>query len=300
MRTLQSYREYTPEDYLQGRVKLPPWIHTKRQIPYIYTGQATASTSFTVQITCEKDSYFLVEAISIISTGTTDNPGKDLRNYATIQIEDKSRDQKWSSDFVNIYDLAGIGPNPKYLKNPVLLLPSTVLLATVRDKTGVFYLSLAGRKIYDLSREEAAFLCRRLNYQYVLSLPTLSSGAVAQTASVQIMNESDFLLQAISGATIFNYYPGTIGTVSNEVLMQLRDTSQDKSLFAQKTPIRLFTGAYYGPLGSNYMPFQPFCFPQPILIRRNAILQAEFDNPTGADFSAAASLVFEGARIYDA
>lgn len=308
--TLASSPAYQPKDYLTGRKMLPSWIYQAPHIhvPYSYGDVITinAGSADNLPITIEADAYFLVESVQIVSSlGLTTNSDEGL---TLVQFSDSSYNQPWSNIAVPLRDAAGFGANQKQLAYPNLLRPTSTILATLQNNASsaqTYYVTYSGRKIYGMTEPEAVFLARRQFYQYAISVPTITASQLGVKVPLQIFGQSDFLLkkifsyQLIEGCATANSGAGT------DILWQLRDTTNDRYLFNQKVNMRLMVGAQLarvGPVGANavYSYGQGFWFRKPLYIRRNAILEAEFDNQTANAMPSAFIVTFDGARIYDA
>lgn len=293
---------YKPEDYLYGRVVLPPWAYQKRQFPYIYANDASIANGATgqIDIIIEPDAFFLVEGIQIVPSviGAYED--------AVVQISDTTTNAPWSNATVNLRDIAGKGDSPKYLADPILTYPSSTLQIKITNSIGStrqFYVALHGRKIYDLTTAEATFLMRRQWFQYVLTLPTLTTGQVNQTASLNIFNESDFLLKKIYSTDIIQFVvnTATAGSESAEIMMQLLDGVTSQNFFSRKLAARLIVGSQYDAYasgGASFTNATGFTLKKPIFIQRNGQILGTFDNRSTTT-ATALKLVFEGVRVFD-
>lgn len=292
---------FKPDDYLYGRVVLPPWAYLHRQFPYIYAQDKSISTGVISQldIQIEPDAFFLCEGIEIIpsSNGSYEN--------VTVQINDASTNSPWSNAFVNLRDIAGKGDSPKYLADPVLLFPSSTIQVRIGNSIGStrqFYVALHGRKIYDLSTDEATFLMKRQWFQYVLTLPTMTTGQVSQLQTLNIFNESDFLIKKMYSTDIIQFVinTATAGTESAEIMMQLTDGVTNQNFFSRKLAARLVVGSQYDAYnagGASFTNAQGFALRKPIFIRKNGQILGNFDNRS-ATTATGLKLVFEGCRVF--
>jgi hypothetical protein len=291
--------------YVQGRVALPPWLTTKKSKPFAFTGSALSiatAASGTVTIQIHDDSYFLVEQIQILSSDFTVNQDK-----ATVQITDNSQSQSWSNIPIPVRDVAGLGWNPKYLSHPNMLRPtSTITFQIVNNNasTASYYVVIFGRKIYGVTGDEINILQRRMWYQYGLLIPSLGASAFNQPFNLNIYNESDFkLYRTLSQQAIDAIFANTGGAVSNEVMIQLRDTTNDTYLFSDYLPVRTVFGMMQGAqtsVANSWAQGDAFCFKKPWLLRRNGVIQATLTNLSTTAMSAGFILTFEGIRIFDA
>lgn len=302
-------REFNPSDYMTGKVKLPPWIKNKKQHHYVYTASqsmaSTASPNFQIiPITIQKDAHFLVEAISIRETAATSISGLP----STCQFVDLGRNQAWSSGFTRIADATGGGSNMKLLTCPNLLLPASTFNVNYRSTaTSICYVSLIGRKIFGLTKEEVEFLSKRLAYQYVLTVPAISANTFGTTSSVQIYSESDFLLRSLVSVGAWEATAVNSTSDTAETVMQLRDTSKDRSFFSKKVSTTAFLGGKttqaimgLGVASSSsgiYTWGEPFHFPKPIKLNRNATVQGTFDNASSRSL-ATFNILLEGIRMF--
>lgn len=293
------------KDYLAGRIKFPTWFHALKQKPYSYpvSGSVTTGSSATLSVNIQSDSYFIVEGLSIV-------PGLTIGSYenATVQLADTTTAQPWSNSPVPLRDIAGRGDNPKYFSKPNILRPSSTLNITIANNIGTsqtFFCILHGRKVYGLSDEQVAILTRRMWFQYVMTLPAVTSGQTGIPTTMNIFNESDFLCDSLFGTTIIQFVVNTAsaGATSSEILMQLRDQSSDNSFFASKTPARNVVGsmwAAYKSGGASFSNGRGFKLQRPFFIRRNGSILGEFDNQSATDLAAnTAYVTFEGIRIFD-
>ena len=312
---MPSERNFRERDYVLGRIKVPPEVLSLPSRFFVYaadTAQNATSTltnglitngaSATVQIQVDDSSYFLVEAISIISGLQT--VSQDL---ATAQITDTTTARAWSDLVVPLRDLGGKGDAPKYLTDPQLLRPTSTVNVQITNSTGssaAFYVALIGRKIYGMREDLASIMLRRLWFQYVINFSAgLAASAVATKANALIYNESDFMLKRILSQQLINaVYGATGGAESQEIMMQLRDSNGDRNYFNQKLPARLVMGSHAGEVTSvanSWSNGNPVNFLKPILVRRNALIEADLDNKSTATISAF-RLTLEGCRIFDA
>lgn len=296
---------FNPKHYIMGRVPLPPDVAKLKSKPFFFTGSTGAlangaATPVTIQI--HDDAYFLVEAIQIISSkfDVTADQG-------TVQITDNSMSQSWSNIALPLRDVGGSGHYPKYLQDPNILRPtSTITFQIVNNNSSTvnYYVVLMGRKIYGLSTDQLALLTRRMWYQYGLNITSLGSSAANQNFSLNIFNESDFLLKKlISQQAINAILANSGGSLDNEVLIQLRDTTNDTYLFSSFVPVRMVFGMYAGQQTATstiWAPGEPNCLKKPWLLRRNGILQATLTNNSTTNMSSGFILTFEGIRIFDA
>lgn len=301
-KTLASYKNFRPRDYILGRVPLPPWIMSKRQRPFVFSGQKTIANGAAsrVDIQIHDDAYFLVEGIQIISSDQSRTQDK-----ATVQITDTSTGRNWSDKAVPLRDISGLGNNPKHLSDPNILRPSSSLAVQITNNTGAsatFYVALVGRKIYGIAPAEAVLLHRRLWSQFVLNVPDLGASAVDQENTVQILKDSDFLVKQLNSSELINAIIGaTPGAESAEVLFNIRDTSTDLQLFDNKIAARLVLGGLQGEAFSNANSFghaHPFVLRKPWLLRRNGRINARFDNKS-TDATGEFNIVLEGIKIFD-
>lgn len=305
-KTLQDATSYNPRDYLLGIKKLPPWIFAAphQHIPYSYGDTITisAGTSAPLDITIEADSYFLVETIQVVSDQGLTDPS--VESDTLIQISDSSYNQPWSNRPVPLRDAAGFGGNPRELAYPNLLRPTSTVSINITNNSAVqqiYYVTYSGRKIYNTTEAEAVFLMRRQCYQYAIQVPLLTASQLGVKVPLQILGQSDFLIKRIYS------YQGLHGAsqAPTAVNWQIRDTTNDRYFFAQKINLRTVVGALItdsspGPSSTTYYTYaKGFYYRHPLYVRRNAILEAEFDNLTSTAMPATFIVTFEGARLYD-
>jgi len=297
----QAAKVFDVNDYLYGRVILPPFCYdaNHRQYPYIYASTPTSVTSGTtklIDIIIEPDAHFLVEGIQIVPSyvNTYEN--------VYLQILDTTTNAPWSNDTVNLRDFSGKGDTQKTLTDPLLVFPSATLRVSLNNvgTTATFYIVLFGRKIYGLTNDEAALLMKRQWYQYVMTLPTMTNGQVNQMVTLQIFNESDFLIKKMYSTDIINFVSGaTAGSESAEIMMQLKDGASDQNFFSQSLAARLVVGSQYSPYNnvSNFTNGSGFFLKKPMFIKRSSSLIGTFAN-RATTTATALKLVFEGIRIF--
>ena len=292
---------YDPSRYLLGRDPLPPWMSKKNQRVFVYGDKVTVvnGSSATLQIQFDDDAHFIIEAIHAISS-KLDNTQDSL----TVQITDTTTSRTWSNIPLPMRDVFGYGTSPKYLSDPNLMRPASTLALQFSNNSGAdvtVYVALIGRKVYDLAKSEADFLAQRIWYQYGIDVPQLTAGCVDTKASLQVYNESDFLIKKLlSQQLINNIIAATAGTESAEVLMNFQDTTKDQFLFNRKLAARLLLGAYSARVltsGAPWAPASPFCLKRPWLIRRNGQVTGYFDNLASTAINESI-ITLEGIRVY--
>ncbi len=294
--------QYVPQDYLVGNCKLPPDVASLPQKSYAYAGDISIANNTTniLSLALDADSHFLVEGIEILSSLQT-----AAGDSATIQITDTTYSQPWSNVAVPMRDLAGYGAMTHEMKWPNMLAPTATINLTINNTGGAtqqFYVALHGRKFYNVTDAQRAFMMQRMFYQYVMQVPQLAVSSTGAVVNMQLFNESDFILDRMISYQLWNEIMGnTIGAVSGEVKCNFRDTSSDRNFFSQQTALRLVVGTYFAPVTNkgNYVPWSEgqFRWVKPMFIRRNGQIQGTFDN-LSTDTVLASSLVFEGARVW--
>lgn len=297
-----SRNNYTPQDYLIGAVRLPPDVAILPQKSYVYGGDISIlnNTSGRLDLQMDADSHFLVEGIEILSSLQT-----AAGDAATVQITDTTYSQPWSNVAVQMRDLAGYGAITHELKYPNMLAPTATLSLNITNSGGAtqqFYVAIHGRKFYNVTDAQRAFLMQRMFYQYVMSVPLLAVSSTGTLATMQLFNESDFILDKMISYGMWQEIMGnTIGAVSGEVKCNFRDTSADRNFYNQNLALRLVIGAYWAPTSnkSGYVPYSEgqFRWIKPMFIRRNGLIQGTFDN-LSTDTVLASTIVFEGARVW--
>lgn len=292
-------QEYREEDYLYGRIKLPPPIMAKRQKAYAYSDQITISNGSTgrIDLVMDADSCFLVEGIEAV-TADADQAADDMK----IQITDNTFSMPWSNVPLFLRDVAGTGAYMHELPYPNMLVPTNTLTIFFENNTGAsqtVYLTLHGRKFYDVNDEEIALLKRRMWFQYGLAMPTIST--TLSTFNLQIYNESDFFIRYMLSWSIWqDILEGSVG----EVRVNFRDTSQDRNFYSQLLALRTVVGCFssiYNAGSSNYSPINQtgqFRYNKGVYIRRNAVIQASVIG--GGTGDTGNILTFEGARVFGA
>lgn len=293
---------YTPQDYLLGNCRLPPDVASLPMKSYVYGGDISIanSTSGILSIALDADSHFLCEGIEILSSLMT-----AAGDSATIQISDTTYSQPWSNAAVPMRDLAGYGSITHELKYPNLLAPTATINVNITNNGGStqqFYVALHGRKIYNVTDAQRAFMMRRMFYQYVMSVPQMLANATNTQATLQIFNESDFLLERMISYQMWNaIMADTIGSVSGEVTCNFRDTSSDRNFYSTYLALRLVVGTYFAPVtnAGNYVPWSEgqFRWIRPMFIRRNGQILGLFNNNANSTLAASA-VIFEGARVW--
>ncbi len=297
-----SRLNYTPQDYLIGACKLPPDVAILPQKSYSYGGDISIANNGTniLSLALDADSHFLVEGIEILSSLQT-----AAGDSATVQIVDTTYSQPWSNVAVPMRDIAGYGSITHEIQYPNMLAPTGTVNLTINNTGGAtqqFYVALHGRKFYNVTDAQRAFLKQRMFYQYVMQVPQLAAAATGVQVNMQLFNESDFILSRMISYQMWQEIMGnTIGAVSGEVKCNFRDTSSDRNFFNQNLALRLVVGAYWAPTAnkSGYAPYSEgqFRWIKPMFIRRNGQIQGTFDN-LSSDTVLASSIVFEGARVW--
>lgn len=299
--SVQTNSKYQPLNYLLGRVYLPPWVLAKPMKSYIYGDQVQipAGGSQRLDITLEADAYFLVEQILV--TSNQDFSSNDAQN-TDIQLSDNTLGQPWSNLPVPLRDLAGFGANSKKLDIGNLLRPSSTLSVNLLNRssdTQIYYVAVAGRKIYSMSEMETAFLVRRQWYQYVMNVNAISASILGSQFTFQTYMDSDFLLKRLSS---YEYLQNAFDAPT-DLTVNFRDTTNDRYFFNQKINARLVLGSMYTRIGTTssnddlFSYSDTFTFRYPLFIRRNAVILGDWDNETAHGISAF-RVVFEGVRVY--
>lgn len=316
MAETQQQKANRDRDYVLGRIKVPREVLSLDSRFFVYaadTGQNATGTlsngqisnggAATVQVQIDDSSYFLVEAIQIVSGLQT-----VLMDTATVQITDTTTARAWSDQAVPLRDIGGKGDSPKYLSDPQLLRPTATVNVQITNNTGsaaAFYVAFIGRKIYGMTEDLANLMLRRLWFQYVINYSSgLAASAVGTVGQAKIYNESDFLVKRfLSSQLIGNVLGLTGGAQSNEVLMQIKDTSGDRNYANQYFNARLLIGQLAGEVTSvanSWSNGMPLNMLKPLLVRRNAILEVDLTNLSTTAISSAFNIVAEGCRIFDA
>ncbi len=301
-------------DYVLGRIKVPPQIHNLESRAFVYAGDTaqnststltngliTNGSSATVQVQVDDSSYFLVEAIQIISSLQT--VSQDL---ATAQITDTTTARAWSDLPVPLRDLGGKGDSPKYLSDPQLLRPTSTINVQFTNNTGssaAFYVAFIGRKIYGMTEDLASLMLRRLWFQYVINFADgLAASAIGTTAQAKIYNESDFVLKRFISQQMQNaVYGATGGSESQEIMMNFTDTNGDRNYANQPFPARLLIGAHAGEVTSvanSWSNGTPTNLLKPVFIRRNCLLSVALSNKSTSTIGAF-RITAEGCRVFD-
>jgi hypothetical protein len=147
-------------------------------------------------------------------------------------------------------------------------------------------------------------MARRQWFQYVLNVASLGAGASDTPYTVQVYNDSDFIVKRLLSSQLISQVIGdTAGTESAEVLWNLRDTSSDVSLFNKKMAARLIVGQLQGESWNDTKSFtngQGFPLKLPWLVRRNGVLEGRFDNRSTDAISSPMAIVLEGIKTFEA
>lgn len=295
---------YTPQDYLVGKCRLPPDVASLPQKDYVYGGDISIANngSGVLSIALDADSHFLVEGIEILSSLQS-----VAGDSALIQITDTTYSQPWSNVQVPMRDLAGYGAITHELRYPNMLAPTATISLNITNKGGAtqqFYVALHGRKFYNVTDAQRAFLMQRMFYQYAMQVGAINAGVTGTTANLQLFNESDFILDRMISYQFWQaIMADTIGTVSGEVTCNFRDTSSDRNFYNQLLALRLVVGTYFAPItnAGQYTPWSTsqFRFIKPMFINRNGQIQGTFNNLANSNL-AASTITFEGARVWSA
>lgn len=305
------------KEYQSGKVALPSWIESKERKFYLYSGSkvlTSAPANFQIDIQLDPDSYFLVEGIQMVQSaiGTSGFAGYYAIVSPKVQIIDQTFQRPWSSDFVSIYDAAGIGMSPRRLPEPNLLRPSATLTVKVQpfdpQTASTFFVAVYGRKVYGLTPEEVDFLASRINYQYVLPIPTLTTLQTGGIQTVKILDDSEFLWKRTLASSVYNFLSAptaAFSTVNYDILMNIQDLSTNKTYFSAPTPVWNVAGSYLAqPFGNrndtNGVPppvCRPFNLPRPVRFTKDSIVQGTFSNMTGTT-ATGLNVILEGSRIF--
>lgn len=295
---------FNPEDYLRGKVRIPPSVRAKVDESSVYGDDLKIPNGQTKVITLAIDdgSHFLVEAVQILSGLQT-----NLQDLVTVMITESSSLRSWSNVPVPLRDLAGHGVAWRKLKYPNILRPASTISIQITNNSGTdaqFYVALAGRRIFDVTPAEADLLARRMFFQYVVQVAGIAATTFEQSFTVQVENYADFVICRLLGSQIWSAVIGAAaGPVSSELLMNLKNRTTTRSLFNKKLAARLLVGTFEGPTfvpgaGQSFVPCNPFELPAPWPLRRNTVVEAVFDNLANAA-TGAFSLTLEGFKIFD-
>lgn len=310
MPTQQQFRD---RDYVTGRVKLPPAVAALPSQFFIYANdtdnvngvQLADGASTVVSIQVDDSAYFLVEAVHVLSSLQD-----TAQDKATIQVTDTTTSRPWSDLAVPLRDFAGKGDAPKYLSDPQILRPTGTLSVQITNNSGsaaAFYVAFIGRKIYGVNESMANLLMRRAYFQYVANFTGLAASATGLEAGsnykVKVINDSDFLVKRLLSQQLINAIIGlTGGALSNEVMIQLRDTNGDRNYQDNPLPARMILGQLAGEtstLANQWGNGSAMTLVKPILIRRNSILQVKLSNKSTTAISTAFNITLEGVKVYD-
>jgi hypothetical protein len=258
-----------------------------------------SGSSGRIDLAMDADAHFLVEGIQILSSLQTSSD-----DLFTVQMSDSTYSQTWSNVAVPVRDLAGVGSSVKRFHYPNILAPTGTLTALITNNTGStaqFYVAIYGRKVYDVTAQERAFLMKRMWYQYVMTVASIAASTNGSKVQLQIFNESDFIWRRMLSWELHKaVLTGTIGAVSGEINMILRDTSTGMNYFSKKICARLITGALRSiqqASATAYVAGDTFEWSMPQFIRRNAIVEGEFDN-LATTATGQFRLILEGARVF--
>lgn len=320
----------SPADYLYGRNRIPPFLQTKRQRTFFFgevisLGRVTngVPSSNTITIKIDRDAYFLCEGINITYPSTPISQFNNLPGYLVdLQITDLTYGKSWSNDFVNKNDIAGNGFNTKWLPDPILIRPDTILQFTFRNRAistqDRVHFTLIGRKIYDVSDAEYLFTQKKHWYQYVMpnvgtattGTPLsglLPAGNIQVIQKLQIFSEADFILKKIYSSD-FDFLEANINAdltlnppAITDALVNIRDTSIDQSFFSKQVSLRAISGNMMPLPFVGFTSFNAlvtgigngFTLKRPIFIKRNSILEFRLSNPDPNYALAASTIVFQ-------
>lgn len=291
-------------NYLKGFIPILPWIMKLRSRPFFFGGNFTvgANNNAQLNVQIDDDAHFLVEAIHIVSSDFTTSQDK-----ATAQITDTTSGRTWSNVAVPIRDMAGKGDAAKYLKCPNLLRPSSTITIQINNtdlSSKQFHIVYIGRKIYDLEKEDADFMTRRLWYQYVHSLSAVGASKANVQDKLQIYTDSDFLVHKIMSQQLLQtVFALTGGATDNEVMINFQDSTTSIFLFNAQLSARLVLGQYAGPntsVSNAWTNGEGLILRRPWLIRRNGQIVSYTTNDSTTAIAAGQLITFEGIRVFDA
>lgn len=327
---------FAEKDYKFGRVPIHPLLNRKRQRFFCYGETFTFSgTKLTGIIQLDNDSHFLLEAIQVYIQGeATLDADSHLGLYnllTTINITDLSKGKALinasltgtqAPTFGNaagapIHDVTGYGCNPKYLDDPTLFDPNTILQFNVTGPTAAtgfdgtkVYVQLIGRKVYSVTDQESFMMQKRQWHCYAIDVAQLNGSSALQIYTVQIFNEADFLLRKINSCML-NYYSTSFSSSGSglEPLLNIRATALNRSIFSTLLDGRLNFGANIGTVdtqtltGPTYVTDWSFSedgrLKKPFLIPRNSMIEMRIMNPNAVNVDVHLPFVFEGIHIFD-
>lgn len=299
-------------DFKWGRVAMLPFLYTKRQRAFGYGGTVfpavgAALTFATLQL--DNDSHFLLESIQMWDSGQLNDP---QRPVGTVQINDLSYGKSWSNNPIPFMDAVGMGSNPKYLTDPMLLRPNTVLQIGSNISNNTVYFQLQGRKVYNVTDDEWILWNKKQFYSYVLSTGgNISSGGATVILTTQVFNEADFLLKRIYANTFVDatYVQSAASSSDVNPIFNVRMTALDKSLQNRQISVLLNAGFMEGFLNTdtgggntfyskelgNAFPIHPA-----VKVPRNSIIEVRVANPNLAYvLPGPVYITFEGVHVYD-
>jgi len=306
-------------DYKWGKVPIHPLLYTKRQRFFAYGTTIVPGSSNalkTADIAVDKDSHFLCEAIQIYRGGAGAG-GSDIINILNCgvtyySIQDLSYDKRWANDTVPIYDGSGLGSNTKYLTDPILVKPSTVLRVGIDvGANGTFYVGLIGRKIYGVTDDEWGLVNKKQWYSYIMRFPTIPKGGAEQIVTTQVFSDADFVLKRLLGSLILGetLLQSVGGGANVNPIFNVRFTAMDKNLQNKKISVLIGTGEMQGFVNSQtfgsdtvYSPSfgEPVLIMPPLKIPRNTIIEVRIANPDlNVDLGVPLRMTFEGIHVYD-
>lgn len=296
----ENQKLYEDADYLTGRLPVPAWFYKKRSRSFVYASDKTSSTSRDrLDIPLDADSFFFLEGITCHTT-----QGADDATGASFQIFDSTYGETWSNAPVSFRDLFGGGATQKILSDPILFRPGTIISISSFFSTSPWYFAFIGRKVFDLTPDEAEFMTRRKWYQYITPVNSVPSGKLGFISTVAIYPDSDFLLKKIYSTNLIgvvNARSLALGT-DVEILFQVRDTATGYQLFNKKLSLRLLAGSQYTPLSSAAQPKsygEGFRLLRPVLFNRNSNIETEIDSKLDQATTNMDTICYEGIRIFD-
>lgn len=301
---------FRDRDYTTGRIKLPPAVAAMADARFFIYGTdsegtgATIASGATATLTIQIDdsAYFLVEAISMKSSLLT-----VLQDLVMVQVTDTTTARPWSDVPVPMRDFAGTGNSPKYLNDPQLIRPTATINVQITNNTGSaasFYVALIGRKLPLLTEAQATLMLRRSWFQYVVNFAGgITASKIGLHAQTKIYNDADFFVKKILSQDILNALQTlTGGTLSQELMVMVRDTNGDRNYQNQKIPASLLFGALKSAptsVANAWSTGDAMSLPKPILIRRNSVLDVEMDNRSTTAIATDLHVVLEGIRVFD-
>lgn len=246
----------------------------------------------TVQI--QADSDFLIQQIIAAPRKGAAGTGwyADYQTNAFIQLTDTGSGMQLFDQpqlVPNVMGNLSGGMQPYVLPTPRLVRANSALQATLLNNTGGnlnLQVSFLGQKRFNVGAPDKSDGQFWSVYSIRIGDSTAIANGAAGSGTVRIEAESDFLIQHLCGYGRVDNSGELLALGSDELTVQLTDTSTGLQLFDQAQPFRNVFGTAR----------QPYILPTPKLMPANTSLRADITNNTGGDLQL--YLSFLGKKIY--